>query len=112
MTLSDKQIAFTEMFAHLILYAKLIGRPIKVQEWNRSVDQQTKYVAEGKSQTLDSKHLKNLAVDVAMIIDGKYITDPDMYKPLGNYWRDSLGQIWGGDWSTLRDAGHFEYKEV
>lgn len=54
-----------------------------------------------------SKHKLRLAIDLNLFKCGKYLTDYDSYKELGEYWK-FLGGIWGGDFSTS-DANHYEW---
>jgi peptidoglycan LD-endopeptidase CwlK len=45
--------------------------PCRIVEGVRSPERQKKLVAEGKSKTLNSKHLTGRAVDVAPLVNGK-----------------------------------------
>ncbi len=108
-TLSQKQIEFGRMVAKLILYAEAIGIPIKVTEWNRDQREQTRLYDSGKSRTLSSQHQIGLAVDIAIIRKGHYITAWAEYRPLGRFW-GLLGGTWGGNWQDFNDPFHFQYK--
>lgn len=98
------------------------GVPFEVAEGLRSPERQRQMVAEGKSKTLNSRHLDGRAMDV-YIPDGRggmlhdyrdYQGIADEAKaiaerkapfvPEANY--DSFK--WGGDWQSLRDGVHFE----
>ena len=112
MKLSEKQQVFTRQVAQLILWIEQQGWACTLGECYRTIEQQRRYVEQGKSQTMRSKHLERLAVDLNLFLDGKYQHGVEAYRPLGEYWKqlDSANR-WGGDWSTLRDAVHFERVE-
>jgi hypothetical protein len=93
--LSIRQCAFTHALALLILEAERLGYQVKVQELNRDLETQKKYVAEGKSKTLDSRHLDKLAADIVLFRAGSLVEDQEAFRPLGVYW-ESLGGRWGG----------------
>ena len=110
MKLSEKQQVFTQDVARLILWVAEQGWGVTLGECYRTVDQQRRYVDQGKSQTMRSKHLERLAVDLNLFVAGKYQQSVEAYRPLGDYWKslDPARNKWGGDWETLRDAVHFE----
>ena len=110
MKLSEKQQVFTQHVARLILWVGDQGWGVTLGECFRTVDQQRRYVEQGKSQTMRSKHLERLAVDLNLFISGRYQQQVEAYRPLGDYWKslDPDHNVWGGDWVTLRDAVHFE----
>ena len=95
------QAAFTHHVALLILRAASFGYACKVQEWNRDLETQRRYVAEGASKTMASKHLDKIAVDLYLLKDGAILSpdpkspDAEHYRPLGEYW-EALGGRWGG----------------
>ena len=113
MRLSEQQIKFlkmvTQLLNHFIPIIEAMDMGIKVTEWNRTIEQQKQYVAEGSSKTLHSKHLIGLAVDLAIIDNGKFLRKHQIYEKMGAYW-ESLGGTWGGRW-TFGDVYHFEYGE-
>jgi hypothetical protein len=93
------------------------GLEVKIQELNRDIATQRKYVEEGKSKTLNSRHLDRLAADIVLFRDGVPQFDGETYRPFGVYW-ESLGGIWGGrfgvkpvDYGTKVgwDPVHFEF---
>ena len=116
MRLSEKQSDFLWMVHDLLMYTKEVltdediedGLYIKIVEWNRTIEQQKYYVSIGTSKTMDSKHLKGLAVDFALLKEGKFIKNHIVYTLMGMYW-ESIGGTWGGRWRTLKDYYHFEY---
>ena len=121
MTLSKHQCIFCHNLAKLILKINELGFDVKIQELNRTVETQKQYVAEGKSKTMNSKHLDKLAVDLVLFKDIELCPKED-YRIVGEYW-ESLGGRWGGrfgledkpketrDKEIGWDNPHFEYKE-
>ena len=107
MTLSEKQCVFFNMVSLLGIEATNRGLKIKLTEWFRSPEKQLKLLRAGKTWTLNSAHIHGLAIDIAIIKDGRYIVDGESYRPLGEYWKELTG-IWGGDWK-VKDYCHFEY---
>ena len=122
MTLREKQAEFLVMVSKLISFAEVcLHKKLFVLEWYRTRETQESYVRRGVSKTMNSKHLKGLAVDLAFlddVLDDKILNyTPEHYKPLGEYW-EKLGGRWGGRFgdnpATEKiegwDSGHFEYK--
>lgn len=87
----------------------------EITEGPRDVETQRKYVAQGKSQTMNSKHLTGNAVDIALLgPDGKPNWDFEAYRPIADTAKATAAAmgipdfIWGGDWKTLKDGVHFQ----
>ena len=97
------------MLGRLLIYANITKIPVKIVELYRTPKRQAVLVKKGFSKTLNSKHLCGLAIDLAIIKEGRYITDIKEYRPLGEFWK-TLNGIWGGDWK-IKDGVHFELKE-
>lgn len=123
-SLSQRQAEFTHAFSRLVLKAESLGLKVKVQEWNRDVDTQKRYIADGKSKTMDSRHLDRLAVDLALILPGgRVIAAGEEFRPLGEYW-ETLGGRWGGRFGLENlpkaeqdrklgwDSPHFEFRKA
>ena len=84
-----------------------------VTEGLRTATQQAKYVAAGRSQTKNSRHLTGHAVDLAVLLDGELTWEWKHYTHLGDIMKEAAKQVgvkieWGGDWHTLRDGPHFQ----
>jgi peptidoglycan L-alanyl-D-glutamate endopeptidase CwlK len=63
------------------------------------------------SYTLHSMHSKGRAMDIAWLVNGTVTYNVpngwwDMYGAIAR----KHGLIWGGDWSTLKDKPHIEYR--
>lgn len=115
-SLSRRQRDFSLMVARLIDFIYSNGMECTGGELWRTPYQQAKYFLDGKSKTLHSKHLQRLAIDLNLFINNRYITDPEKYRPLGEYW-ESIGGRWGGRFGVDKkdydkkigwDVGHFE----
>lgn len=79
-------------------------------EVKRPQEMQEIYLQHGKTKTINSKHLIQLAGDVNLFIDGSYITDREPYGPLAEYWKSlHPDNVAGYDWEW--DANHFEMKQ-
>lgn len=109
MSLSKEQIEFTKDVSSLILYASRIGVSLTFGEAFRTKEQQNIYFQNGKSKTMNSNHLKRLAVDFNFFIDGKLKYKHSKIKKLGEFW-ESLNSKnrWGGNFKSFTDTPHFE----
>ena len=108
MTTSQKQRKFSLLLSQLITWAYANGYEIVLGEVFRTKEQQKLYVAEGKSETTNSMHLRCLAADINLFKNDKYLMDTPDYKPLGVYWKSLDPEcVWGGDWGW--DGGHFQF---
>ena len=114
MTLSDHQWEFLKDSAVLVLFASRIsGYKLTGGDRRRSPEEQARLVAAGKSKTLNSGHIKKLADDFALFIDGVYQQKTAAYGVLGDFW-ESLSEynVWGGRWETFPDGNHFERRAL
>jgi peptidoglycan L-alanyl-D-glutamate endopeptidase CwlK len=84
--------------------------PFRVTEGLRTRERQKKLVAEGKSRTMNSRHLTGHAIDfvdptgsydaaeMTKIADAIKQASADLSVPI----------VWGGDWTTFKDTPHVE----
>lgn len=84
-----------------------------ITEGLRTREKQKEYVRAGKSQTMDSYHLKGKAVDIVVYKDKKVTWDLKYYKEIADMVKKiavekGLKITWGGDWKTLVDGPHFQ----
>ena len=115
MKLSTKQQIFTKNVAKLINFATESGIELTFGEAYRTREQQLIYVQTGKSKTMNSNHLRRLAVDFNFFKDGNLTYEWTDIKFIGDYW-ESLDPAnrWGGDWNKNNkkdgfiDTPHFE----
>ena len=109
MSLVQEQASFLMDACALIQYATNQGFVVTGGELFRTAEQQAIYVKTGRSKTLQSNHLKRLAIDLNFFKDGRIIWDKQILAPLGAYW-ESLNpkNRWGGNFKSLVDVPHFE----
>jgi peptidoglycan L-alanyl-D-glutamate endopeptidase CwlK len=85
-----------------------------VIEGLRSRARQAELVAEGASQTMNSRHLTGHAVDLLPIgLNGKASFAWPLYNKLGPAVKsaaekEGVAIVWGGDWRSFQDGPHFE----
>lgn len=84
-----------------------------VIEGLRTLDRQRELVASGASQTMNSRHLHGLAVDLAAIVGGKITWQPKVYNHIADAMLSSAAKLgipvkWGGSWLSFPDLVHFE----
>lgn len=109
MSLFDEQSAFTLDLTSLILKAKENGFVVSLREVQRMPEQQAVYVRTGRSQTMQSNHLRSCAGDMYFMKDGSLVMDKESLQVLGDYWESlSPKNSWGGNWNTFKDLPHFE----
>jgi hypothetical protein len=108
MSLVTEQAAFLLDVARLIFRATELGFTLTAGELYRTPEQQEIYLKTGRSSTMNSLHLKRLAVDFNIFKDGKLVGDKATLAPLGAYW-ESLNPLnsWGGNGKKLVDTPHF-----
>ena len=85
-----------------------------ITEGIRSVERQRFMVASGRSDTMNSRHLTGLAVDIVAYKNGGVVTwDFETYRTISRSfiragWEYETAVTWGGDWPRLRDGVHFQ----
>lgn len=76
----------------------------------RTLAQQKIYVKQGKSQTMNSRHLYGLAVDYCGV-GGSF--DAKVLRTIAGGFKEAAAELnipitWGGDWKSFPDADHIE----
>lgn len=89
---------------------RITEKDFTVLEGLRTPERQRQLVAEGKSKTLNSRHLTGHAVDIA---PWPISWEHEDFYPLADAMKqaaDDLGVqiVWGGDWKSFVDMPHFE----
>ena len=84
-----------------------------VYEGGRTLAEQKKLVAEGASQTMNSRHLTGHAVDVVPLIEGEVRWDWPLYRKLAVAIKAASKELnipieWGGDWRRFKDGPHWQ----
>ena len=107
--LSTEQQIFTQNISQLILKANSLEINLTFGEAFRTEYQQREYLRTGKSKTMNSNHLKRLAVDFNFFINGRLVWEHPLITELGEYW-ESINEKnrWGGNFKNFKDTPHFE----
>jgi len=115
MSIVNDQWQFLIDIANLINFAAKNNFILTGGELYRTEEQQKIYVSTGKSKTMDSNHLKRLAIDFNVFFKGELTYDWETIKVLGDYWESLSPQNrWGGDFNKNEkkdgfiDSPHFE----
>jgi peptidoglycan L-alanyl-D-glutamate endopeptidase CwlK len=109
MTLSDHQWQFLQDVSLLVQFALEHGYKLTGGELWRTEEQQRIYLDRKLSKTMDSKHLKRLAIDLNVFVNGKLASTRADFVELATYWRSlSPHNVSGYDWGW--DYNHFERK--
>lgn len=109
MSLVAEQWEFLKDFARLVEFCEKQGLVVTGGELWRTPEQQRVYVDTGRSQTMNSNHLKRLAVDLNFFKDGKLVYDDATIRPVGEFWESLHAKNrWGGNWHSFKDRPHFE----
>lgn len=115
MGLSDEQWEFLKDVAKLIEFAQARGYKLTGGELERTRYQQAEYIRTKRSRTMESNHLRKLAIDLNIFWHGEYVGGmkwvdaQNACKPLGDFW-ESLHpkNRWGGNFAKIVDLPHFE----
>lgn len=104
MTISEKQILFTQLIGKLIAHAYEIGYGLKFGEALRPPETAAIY-AKQKKGIKNSLHIKMLAVDFNLFKNNKFLIRSEDHQTLGEYW-ETLHPLcrWGGRWG---DGNHY-----
>ena len=84
-----------------------------ITEGVRTLERQKELFEAGKSQTMNSRHLKGFAVDIAVLVDGKITWEFPKYQIVADHIKKvakdlGIPIVWGGDWISFKDGPHFE----
>jgi hypothetical protein len=109
MKLSKHQQIFTTNIARLIVFANTQDIELTFGEAFRTKYQQEEHVRQGKSKTMNSNHLRRLAVDFNPFLEGKLTYKREDVEVLGEYWELlDKNNRWGGNFTSFYDPCHFE----
>lgn len=116
MGLVQEQWEFLKDVSRLIIKADELGITLTAGEMFRTEEQQKIYFDTGKSKTMNSNHLKRLAVDFNFFIGGQLVYSHPRIDELAKYWEGlNSKNRWGGNfdknWNTkdcFIDQPHFE----
>jgi len=82
--------------------------PLIVTSARRSLAEQQALLAQGRTRTLNSKHLTGQAFDIDVYGWNRDDVPRAFWYILGPWAESNLGLVWGGRWSSIFDPGHFE----
>lgn len=111
--LVDEQDQFLQDIALLIQFCRVrLGWKVTGGELYRTIEQEQRYIDEGKSQLKDpthNYHTKRLAIDLNFFKNSMQLITKKELQPAGDYWEALHSQNrWGGNWQTFLDLAHFE----
>lgn len=106
MTLSEKQRLFMLLLGRFLVWIHDQGLEVVGGQLQRTQAEADRNAAAGTGIS-KSLHIKCLAIDLMLFIDGIYKTETEDYRALGEYW-ESLHTLcrWGGRFSHP-DGNHF-----
>jgi predicted chitinase len=117
MSLVREQAVFLLHVSELIRKASELGFLTSGGELFRTPEQQALHVQHGRSKTMKSLHLKRLAIDLHFFREAPdgtltLTSDVEELRALGAFWEslDPANQ-WGGNWTSFKDAPHFERRD-
>lgn len=84
-----------------------------VLEGLRSLERQRQLLAQGRSQTLNSRHLTGHAIDLAPLDNGDVVWDWPAYRRFSETVKQAAREVnvsieWGGDWTNFPDGPHWQ----
>jgi peptidoglycan LD-endopeptidase CwlK len=113
---------FRALLRALIAYATSHGLEVKIISANRTWAEQDALFAKGRTTPPigkkfivtnarggQSNHNFQIAVDIGLFKDGKYLEESVHYKKVGAL-GEELGLEWGGRWKDLPDTPHYQIK--
>lgn len=109
MSLVDEQAAFLLDVCKLIERVTALGWQVTGGELYRPREMQQLYFDRKLTKTMDSSHMKRLAIDLQFFFNGAWVQEKKLLQPIGDIW-ESLHpkNRWGGNWKSLIDTPHFE----
>ena len=89
--------------------------PFNVSEGLRTIEKQREYVRQGKSKTMNSKHLVGKAVDLYPLTMNRKQVDWSRFEDLASLMfqvanDQGVEMVWGGNWKNFVDKCHFELR--
>lgn len=106
MTLREKQSLFARHVARLIDRAFELGFEVTFGETWRS-PAQARLNAQRGMGIARSLHGDRLAIDLNLFRDGKYLTESEDHRPLGEWWEQQHDLArWGG---AFGDGNHYSF---
>ena len=117
MSLVREQAVFLLHVSELIRKSSELGFLVSGGELYRTPEQQALHVKHGRSKTMNSLHLKRLAIDLNFFREApdgtlKLTYDIEELRALGAFWENlDPANRWGGNWTSFKDVPHFERRD-
>ncbi|MFN6982868.1 MAG: M15 family metallopeptidase [Brevundimonas sp.] len=110
--MNNERLEIAKKIALLILftveYARSRGYSVVLGELKRTKEQQEIYFKQGKTKTMNSKHLQSRAIDIYLVDENNnVVNDCEAYREIAEYCK-SLGGNAGYFWK-MKDCVHFEF---
>lgn len=93
---------------NLVYAARMAGYPVIVTSGRRSLSEQQRLVAAGRSKTLKSRHVDGQAFDIDWYGFDRNDVPGWFWQLIGPWAITNLRLRWGGEFSGFFDPGHFE----
>jgi len=107
MSLSQKQQKFARLVALLIQQANHQGFEVTLGEAYRPPEMAQIYAQDDRGIP-NSLHTSRLAIDLNLFLNGRYLTQTEDYRPLGEWWvLQDPDCRWGGHFQSRADGSHF-----
>ena len=86
-----------------------------VTDGGRTLAEQRKFVAEGKSKTMNSRHLGGFALDYVAMVNRRVTYDPGPMGMIAKAFKTAAKELkipieWGGDWKGAWDMPHIQLR--
>ena len=87
-----------------------------VTDGGRTLAEQKKFVAEGKSRTMKSRHLGGFALDYVAMVNRRVTYEPGPMKAVAEAFKKAAKELkipieWGGDWKGAWDMPHIQLRK-
>lgn len=84
-----------------------------ITEGLRTVERQKQLVKEGKSKTMNSRHITGKAIDIVPVVSGEVSWNIKDFKSILQVFRDAAKKLgvpleFGADWKSFVDAPHIQ----
>jgi len=108
-TLREARCKFTMLQALLVLRALDMGFEVAGGELVRDA-RVAALNAKSGSGISNSLHVQGLAIDLHLYKDGKYLSETESHRPLGEWWKQQDEHCrWGGDIAHRPDGNHYSF---
>ena len=108
MTLGERQRLFGGLLGKFLVHIYESGYEVSV-DWAYRPPEVAAYYAQIGVGIRNSLHIKKLAVDLNLFLDGKWLRDTEAHKGFGDWWEAQHPLCrWGGRW---HDGNHYEVRD-